>query len=403
MNTQANAYIVAGVRTPIGRYGGVLASIRPDDLAAAVIHGLLERVPSVEPAAVDEVMFGCSNQAGEDNRNVARMATLLAGLPVEVPGTTINRLCGSGMDAVAQAARSVRVGDCDLVIAGGVESMSRAPFVLGKPERGYARDLSVQDTTLGWRFVNPRMQQRYGVDSMPETAENVASDFSVSREDQDRFALRSQERTQAAKGRGRFEAEIMPVAFGDAASGQTFVSEDEHPRQTSYQDLMRLPARFRDPGTVTAGNSSGLNDGAAALLIASETAVNRFGLEPLVRVVTSASAGVEPRLMGIGPVPATQKLLSQAGWNIGDFDLIEINEAFAAQVLACLRMLGLADDAEHVNPNGGAIALGHPLGMSGARLALTAAVELKLRGAQRALCTMCIGVGQGISIALEAP
>jgi 3-oxoadipyl-CoA thiolase len=398
----SEAYLAAGVRTPIGRYGGALAGVRPDDLAAHAVRALCARLPQVDWAAVDDVVLGCANQAGEDNRNVARMALLLAGLPETVPGATINRLCGSGLDAVATAARAVRTGDCDLVIAGGVESMSRAPFVIGKAETAFSRRAEIHDTTLGWRFVNPRLARAQGTDAMPETAENVAAEFEVSREDQDAFALRSQQRAASAQASGRLAQEIDPVPVTGPRGTTAVVDRDEHPRETSSERLAALPTPFRTPGTVTAGNSSGVNDGAAALLVASGRAVARYGLEPLARVTAAASAGVPPRIMGMGPVPATRRLLERTGLGIADLEVVEINEAFAAQALACLRQLGLPDDAEHVNPNGGAIALGHPLGMSGARLALTAALELRQRGAGTALCTMCIGVGQGIAVLLEA-
>jgi acetyl-CoA acyltransferase len=395
------AFLVAGVRTPIGRYGGALAPVRPDDLAAGVLRALVERLPSVDWAATDDVILGCANQAGEDNRNVARMATLLAELPVQVPGTTVNRLCGSGLDALGIAARAVRAGEADLVVAGGVESMSRAPFVLPKAPAAWSREIEVHDTTIGWRFVNPRMDALYGTDSMPGTAENVAGDYGVSREDQDAFALRSQERAAKASSNGRLAREIVRVSVPQRKGEPVLVERDEHPRATSLEALARLRPIFPG-GTVTAGNASGVNDGAAALLVASERAVERYGLTPLARVTAAAAAGVPPRVMGVGPEPATRRLLDRAGLGIGDIDLVELNEAFAAQALAVLRELGLPDDAEHVNPNGGAIALGHPLGMSGARLALTAAVELVERGAGRAVATMCIGVGQGIAVLLEA-
>jgi 3-oxoadipyl-CoA thiolase len=397
------AYLVAGVRTPIGRYGGALAAVRPDDLAAHVIRALTGRFPGVDPAAVDDVLLGCANQAGEDNRNVGRMAGLLAGLPESVPGSTVNRLCGSGLDAVATAARTIRAGEADLLIAGGVESMSRAPFVLPKAASPYARSPEIHDSTLGWRFVNPAMRARYGTDSMPETAENVAAEHAVSRADQDAFALRSQQRAAKAQADGRFAVEIAPVAVPGRRGAATVVDTDEHPRDTSPEQLAALPAPFRDGGTVTAGNSSGINDGAAALLVASAAALDRYGLTPLARIEAAATAGVAPRLMGLGPVPATRKLLARTGVALHDVDVVELNEAFAAQALAVLRELGLPDDAEHVNPNGGAIALGHPLGMSGARLALTAAVELDRTDGRRALCTMCIGVGQGIALLLARP
>jgi len=396
-----DAYLVDGVRTPFGRYGGALAPVRPDDLAAHVIRALTERLPAVDWAAVDDVVLGCANQAGEDNRNVARMAALLAGLPVEVPGVTVNRLCGSGADAVASAARQIRTGEADLVVAGGVESMSRAPFVLGKAAAAFDRNAELHDTTIGWRFVNPRMKERYGIDSMPETAENVAAEFGVGREAQDGFALRSQDRAAKAIADGRLAREIVPVPVPRRKGDPVVVDRDEHPRQTSLEALARLPTPFREGGTVTAGNASGVNDGAVAMLLASEAAVDRYRLEPLARVTAAATAGVPPRIMGMGPVPATRKLLARAGLGVGQLDVVELNEAFAAQALAVLRELGLADDAEHVNPNGGAIALGHPLGASGARLVLTAALELGVRDARRALATMCIGVGQGISVLVE--
>jgi 3-oxoadipyl-CoA thiolase len=395
------AYLVDGVRTPFGRYGGVLAPVRPDDLAGHVVRALVERLPSVDWGAVDDVVLGCANQAGEDNRNVARMATLLAGLPVEVPASTVNRLCGSGADAVATGARQIRAGEADLVVAGGVESMSRAPFVLGKAATAFDRNAELHDTTIGWRFVNPVLKAGYGVDSMPETAENVAAEFGVGREDQDAFALRSQERAAKAIADGRLAREIVPVEVARRKGDPVVADRDEHPRQTSLEALARLPTPFREGGTVTAGNASGVNDGAVALLLASGAAVDRYGLEPLARVTAAATAGVPPRIMGIGPVPATRKLLGRAGLEVGQLDVVELNEAFAAQALAVLRQLGLPDDAEHVNPNGGAIALGHPLGASGARLVLTAALELGVRDARRALATMCIGVGQGISVLLE--
>ena len=395
------AFVVTGVRTPVGRYGGALSTVRPDDLAAEAIRAVCERVPTVAPDAIDEVLLGCVNQAGEDNRNVARMAVLLAGLPESVPGATVNRLCASGLEAVAAGARAIRCGEADVVIAGGVESMSRAPYVMAKPGTAFSRTPEVHDSTIGWRFVNPRMVQRYGVDPMPRTAENVAAECGVSRADQDAFALRSQSRAAAAQESGRFDAEIVPIEVPRRRGEPVEVAGDEHPRRTSAEALAALRPIVTEDGTVTAGNSSGVNDGAAALLLASEAAVERYGLTPLVRVVTSAVAGVAPRVMGLGPVPATRKLLERAGLKIGDLDVIELNEAFAAQSLACLRQLGLPDDAEHVNPNGGAIALGHPLGMSGARLVLTAALELARRDGRRAMCSMCIGVGQGMSLLLE--
>lgn len=396
-----NAYICDGLRTPIGRYGGALAGVRPDDLAADVIGAVIGRTPSLAGAEIDDIYLGCANQAGEDNRNIARMAGLLAGLPVEAPGATFNRLCGSGLDAVGQAARTIRAGEADLIIAGGVESMSRAPFVMGKPEAAYSRQAEIHDTTIGWRFVNKAMKARFGIDSMPETAENVAEEFNISREDQDRFALRSQTRVARAQKAGRFTIEIAPVGIPQRRGEPVIFDTDEHPRETTFESLSKLRAPFREGGSVTAGNASGVNDGAAALVIASDAAVSRYGLSPIARITGMATAGVPPRIMGIGPAPATRRLLDRLGLSIGDIDVIELNEAFAAQSLAVLRMLGLPDDAEHVNPNGGAIALGHPLGMSGARLALTAAIELRNRQARRALCTMCIGVGQGIALMLE--
>lgn len=396
------AYLVDGVRTPIGRYGGALAPVRPDDMAAHVLRTLLDRHAELDPEEVDEVVLGCANQAGEDCRNVARMAILLADLPESIPGSTVNRLCGSGLDAVLTAARAIRAGECDLVIAGGVESMSRAPFVIGKAPVAFDRNAEIYDTTIGWRFVNSLMRSKYGTDSMPETAENVAAQFDISREDQDAFALRSQERTAAAQERGRLAQEIVAMPVPGKRGEAHMVECDEHPRQTSLEKLASLPTPFRNPGTVTAGNASGVNDGAVALLIASERAVERHHLTPLARIVGGATAGVQPRIMGMGPVSATRRLLARTKLTIDDFDVIELNEAFAAQALACLRALGLPDDADHVNANGGAIALGHPLGVSGARLVLTAALELRERSAQRALCTMCIGVGQGIAALLEA-
>jgi 3-oxoadipyl-CoA thiolase len=399
----AEAFLVSGVRTPIGRYGGALAPVRPDDLAGHAIRSLVASLPQVDWAAVDDVILGCANQAGEDNRNVARMALLLGGLPEHVSGSTVNRLCGSGLDAVASAARMVRLGEADLVVAGGVESMSRAPFVLPKAETAFARSPEIADTTLGWRLVNPLMRKGWGTDSMGETAENVAAEFGVSRADQDEFALRSQQRAAKAQAGGRFDAEITTTPVPTRRGDPVMVARDEHPRETSIEKLAKLPTPFRDGGTVTAGNSSGVNDGAAAVLIASSSAVERYDLRPLARVSAAATAGVPPRIMGIGPAPATRKLLERTGLTVGDLDIVELNEAFAAQALAVLRELGIPDDAEHVNPNGGAIALGHPLGMSGARLALTAAVELANRDARTALCTMCIGVGQGISVLLQRP
>ncbi|MCA1297078.1 3-oxoadipyl-CoA thiolase [Stappia indica] len=396
-----DAFLCEGLRTPIGRYGGALSSVRPDDLLAGVLRALMEKAPGLAPDAIDDVIMGCANQAGEDNRNVARMSALLAGLPESVSGTTMNRLCGSGLDAVATAARAIKAGEAELMIAGGVESMSRAPFVMPKATSAFSRAAEVHDTTIGWRFVNKLMKERYGVDSMPETAENVAEDFGISREDQDAFALRSQQRAVAARSAGRFAQEITPVSVPQRKGDPVIVEHDEHPRETSLEKLAALRAPFRAGGSVTAGNASGVNDGAAALIIASAEAVKKYGLTPRARILGAASAGVAPRIMGFGPAPATERLLARTGYKIADIDLIELNEAFAAQALAVTRHLGLADDAEHVNPNGGAIALGHPLGMSGARLALTASQELQYCDARLALCTMCIGVGQGIALLME--
>jgi acetyl-CoA acyltransferase len=397
----AEAFICDTIRTPIGRYGGALASVRTDDLAAAPLRALQVRNPGVDWAALDDVIYGCANQAGEDNRNVARMALLLAGLPDSVPGATVNRLCGSGLEAVGAAARAVRAGDGALFIAGGVESMSRAPFVMGKAESAFSREAKIYDTTIGWRFVNKLMEAKYGVDSMPETAENVAEEFQVSRADQDAFALRSQQRALAAQKSGFFAREIVPVEIPQRKGPAVVVDTDEHPRETSLEALAKLLAPFRKGGSVTAGNASGVNDGAAALIVASETAAKRHGLRPRARVIGMASAGVPPRIMGIGPAPATRKLLERTGVKLASVDTIELNEAFAAQALAVTRQLGLADDSTTVNPNGGAIALGHPLGMSGARLAITALNQLESAGGKRALCTMCVGVGQGIALLLE--
>jgi len=395
-------FICDAARTPIGRYGGALAAVRADDLAAVPIAALLARNPSLEPAAIEEVLLGCANQAGEDNRNVARMAALLAGLPVSVPGATINRLCGSGLDAVAMAARLIRAGEAQVVVAGGVESMSRAPFVTPKADAPFSRSAEIHDTTIGWRFVNPRMRERYGIDSMPETGENVAAQFNIARADQDRFALRSQQRTAAAYARGFYDAELVPVEIAPRKGKAFTVTRDEHPRpETTLEQLAGLPTPFRANGTVTAGNASGVNDGACALLIASEGAARRLGLTPRARIVAAATAGVEPRIMGMGPLPATRKVLSLARLTLDELQVIELNEAFASQALAVLRDLKLPDDAGHVNPNGGAIALGHPLGMSGARLATTATWQLAAVRGRYALCTMCIGVGQGIALILE--
>ncbi|HLI12534.1 MAG TPA: 3-oxoadipyl-CoA thiolase [Alphaproteobacteria bacterium] len=398
----SEAYICDAVRTPIGRFGGALAGVRADDLAAIPIKALMARNPKVDWAKVDDVAYGCANQAGEDNRNVARMAALLAGLPVEVAGVTINRLCGSGMEAVAQCARAIKTGEAELMIAGGVESMSRAPFVMPKAETAFSRHAEIHDTTIGWRFVNPLMRAQYGIDSMPETGENVAEAFQVTRADQDAFACRSQRRAGAAIERGVFKEEIVPVPVPQRKGEPKLVAADEHPRpDTTLEALAKLPTPFRKGGTVTAGNASGVNDGAAALLIASERAAKDFGLTPKARIVGAGVAGVPPRIMGIGPAPATRKLLSRLGIALGKLDVIELNEAFAAQALAVTRQLGLPDDAEHVNPNGGAIALGHPLGMSGARLVTTASYELARRQGRYALATMCIGVGQGIAMVIE--
>ena len=397
----SEAFICDAIRTPIGRYGGALSAVRPDDLAAVVLRELMRRNARLAPAAVDDVILGCANQAGEDNRNVARMSALLAGLPVDVPGATLNRLCGSGLDAVASASRMIEVGDAEVVIAGGVESMSRAPYVMSKSTAAFARDVQMHDTTIGWRFVNPLLKQQYGVDSMPETGENVAQEFSVSRADQDRFALRSQQRALAAQAAGHFAKEIVAVPVPSKRGEPTLVSIDEHPRETSLEALAKLPTPFRAGGTVTAGNSSGVNDGACALLLASRAAIERYGLTARARVVGAAVAGVPPRIMGMGPVAATRKLLARLGIPLEQIDLIELNEAFAAQALAVLRELKIPDDAAHVNPLGGAIALGHPLGASGARLATTALYQLERTGKRRALCTMCIGVGQGIAVLIE--
>jgi 3-oxoadipyl-CoA thiolase len=397
-----DVFLCDAARTPIGRYGGALAKVRADDLAAVPIKALVARNPKVDWAALDEVYLGCANQAGEDNRDVARMALLLAGLADSIPGVTLNRLCASGLDAVGAAARAIRAGEIEFAIAGGVESMTRAPLVMGKAEAPFQRSAEVHDTTLGWRFINPLMQAQYGVDSMPETGENVAEEFQVTRKDQDAFALRSQQRAGKAIASGYFTTEIVAVEVPGGKSGPTIVDRDEHPRPTTtMEDLAKLKTPFRNPGTVTAGNASGVNDGAAAMILASEAAVKKHGLTPRARVLGMASAGVPPRIMGIGPVPSTQKLMERLKLKITDFDLIELNEAFASQALACLRQLGVADAAEHVNPHGGAIALGHPLGMSGARLAMTTAHGLVERNGKLGLATMCVGVGQGVSLALE--
>jgi len=394
-------YLCDGIRTPFGRYGGSLASVRPDDLAALVLRELVGRNPGLDPGAIDDVILGCANQSGEDNRNVARMAALLAGLPMGVPGLTVNRLCGSGLDAVASAARMILAGEADCVLAGGVESMSRAPYVVSKGATPFARDVKMYDTTMGWRFVNPSLERLYGVDTMGETAENVASEFGVSRTDQDLFALRSQQRAAAAQIRGFFAAEIVAVPLPAKSGEPTRFDVDEHPRETNPAALAKLPTPFREGGTVTAGNSSGINDGACALLVAGAAAVRRFGLQPRARVLGTAVAGVAPRIMGMGPVAATRKLIARLELKLSDVDVIELNEAFAAQALAVLRELGIPDDASHVNALGGAIALGHPLGASGARLVTTATRQLERGGGRYALCTMCIGVGQGIAMMLE--
>ena len=398
----SEAFICDAVRTPIGRYGGALSGVRPDDLAALAIKALVARNAGVDWGQIDDVILGCANQAGEDNRNVARMAGLLAGLPIEVSGDTVNRLCGSGLDAVGLAARSIKAGEADLMIAGGVESMSRAPFVMPKAESAFSRSMEIHDTTIGWRFVNPAMKAAYGVDSMPETAENVATDFKISRTDQDAFALASQQKTACAQSSGRLAQEIVPVTIARKKGDPLVVAADEHPRpETTLDSLAKLKGVVRPDGTVTAGNASGVNDGACTVLLASEAAVKRYGLKPLARVLGTASAGVPPRVMGIGPVPAVNKLLARLGLGLDRIDVIELNEAFAAQGLAVLRQLGLADDDARVNPNGGAIALGHPLGMSGARLVTTAVHQLQQTGGKLALCTMCVGVGQGIAAVIE--
>lgn len=398
----SQAFICDGVRTPIGRYAGALANLRADDLAAIPLQALMVRYPSLDWTCVDDVILGCANQAGEDNRNVARMAALLAGLPTTVSGTTINRLCGSGLDALAFAARCIKAGDAQLILAGGAESMTRAPLVMGKADSAFSRQAQIFDTTIGWRFVNPLMQGAFGIDSMPETAENVASQFNISRDDQDAFALRSQQRTAIAQAAGVFAQEIVPVILNGKKGTEIRFTQDEHPRpETTFEQLQKLKTPFRMPGSVTAGNASGVNDGAAALIVASESMAHTQGLTPRARIVATATCGVEPRIMGIGPLPATRKVLELAGLSLNQMDVIELNEAFAAQSLAVMRQLGLPDDAEHVNPNGGAIALGHPLGMSGARLALAATFELERRGGRYALCTMCIGVGQGIAMIIE--
>jgi len=396
-----DAFLCQGIRTPIGRFGGALSSVRPDNLLARTISHVINNATVLDPEAIDDVLIGCANQAGEDNRNVARMAVLLAGLPVSVSAATVNRLCGSGLDAVGMAARAIKSGEADLLLAGGVESMSRAPLVMPKAETAFSRRAEIFDTTIGWRFVNRDLANQYGVDSMPETAENVASEFGISREDQDAFALRSQERAAAAIASGRLAREIVPISITQRKNDDFLVDTDEHPRITTLDKLASLSTPFRDNGTVTAGNASGVNDGAAAVIVASESAIKTHGLEPMARIVGTATVGVEPRIMGIGPLPASLSVLEKHGLRIGDMDIIELNEAFAAQALSVTRGLELADDASHINPNGGAIALGHPLGMSGTRLALTASIELAERQARYALCTMCIGVGQGIAMILE--
>ncbi|WP_430475642.1 3-oxoadipyl-CoA thiolase [Thalassospira lucentensis] len=399
----ADAYICDYIRTPIGRFGGSLSQVRADDLGAVPLKALMERNPGLDFAAVDDIVYGCANQAGEDNRNVARMSALLAGLPETVTGTTVNRLCGSGMDAIIIAARAIKSGEQEIMIAGGVESMSRAPFVMPKATSAFSRNAEIYDTTIGWRFVNPVMKKQYGVDSMPETGENVAEDFNISRADQDVFAARSQDKAVAAQENGVLGQEITPVTIPQRKGDAIVVDKDEHPRAgTTAETLAKLPTPFREGGSVTAGNASGVNDGAAALIIASEAAVKKYGLTPIAKVVGGATAGVAPRIMGFGPAPASKKLLARLGWSTDQLDVIELNEAFASQGLATLRDLGIADDDARVNPNGGAIALGHPLGMSGARIAGTAALQLKRTGGKYALATMCIGVGQGIAIALEA-
>ena len=398
----AEAFICDAVRTPIGRYGGSLARVRTDDLAAVPIKALMARNPKADWSKIDDVYYGCANQAGEDNRNVARMALLLAGIPEAVPGITVNRLCSSGLNAVGLAAQAIKAGEVEFALAGGVESMTRAPFVVGKAQEAFSRTNETFDTTIGWRFINPLMKAQYGVDQMPDTAENVAQDFQISRADQDAFAFRSQQRAGNAMKAGFFKDEIVAVSAPGGKAGPVTVDTDEHPRpETTMEQLSKLKAAFRNPGSVTAGNASGVNDGAAAMIVASETAVKAHGLKARARVLGMASAGVPPRIMGIGPVPSTQKLMQRLGLKISDFDVIELNEAFASQALACMRQLGLSDDAEQVNPNGGAIALGHPLGMSGARLVLTALHQLEKTGGKRGLATMCVGVGQGVSLAIE--
>lgn len=398
----SNVYLCHPRRSAIGRFGGTLSSVRPDDLAANIFKAVLEQAPGLDPAAIEEVFMGCANQAGEDNRNVAHMSSLLAGIPVSVPGTTMNRLCGSGMDAVGTAFRAIKAGEMDLALAGGVESMSRAPYVMGKADSAFSRGQKIEDTTIGWRFVNPLMDNAHGTHSMPETAENVAEQFAISREDQDAFAVRSQDKAERAQQAGRFAEEIVAIEIPRRKQEPLIFDQDEHLRPgTSVEKLAKLPAPFRDNGSVTAGNASGVNDGAAAMLVASEAAISQHGLTPMARIVGMATAGVEPRIMGYGPVPAVRRLLERTGVSIDDIDIIELNEAFAAQALACMRDLGIRDDDPRVNPNGGAIALGHPLGMSGARLLMTAAHELHRQNKRYALCTMCVGVGQGIATLIE--
>ncbi|WP_282038943.1 3-oxoadipyl-CoA thiolase [Halomonas alimentaria] len=396
-----DVYLCHPRRTAVGRFGGTLASVRPDDMAATIFKAVLAEAPALDPAAIEEVFMGCANQAGEDNRNVARMSALLAGLPVSIPGTTMNRLCGSGMDAVGTAFRAIKAGEIELALAGGVESMSRAPYVLGKADSAFSRGQKIEDTTIGWRFINPQMKKAYGVDSMPETAENVAEQFHISREDQDTFALRSQQKAAAAQQAGRFALEITTIEIPRRKQEPLIFDQDEHLRETTLEKLAGLPTPFREGGSVTAGNASGVNDGAAAMLVASHSAVEAHGLTPMAKILGMATAGVEPRIMGYGPVPAVKRLLERTGVSLDEIDVIELNEAFAAQALACMRDLGLEDDDPRVNPNGGAIALGHPLGMSGARLLLTAAHELQKSGKRYALCTMCVGVGQGIATLIE--
>ncbi|EZQ01382.1 3-oxoadipyl-CoA thiolase [Acinetobacter sp. Ver3] len=397
-----NAYIIDAIRTPFGRYAGGLAPVRADDLGAVPLKALMERNPSVDWNVVDDVLFGCANQAGEDNRNVGRMSALLAGIPYTVPATTVNRLCGSSLDTVAMAARAIKAGEADVIVAGGVESMSRAPFVMGKSESAFGRSQKIEDTTMGWRFINPKLKEMYGVETMPQTAENVAEQFNISRADQDQFALTSQQRTAAAQARGFFDQEIVPVTIPQRKGDAVVVAKDEHPRaSTTLEALTKLKPVVKTDGTVTAGNASGINDGAAAILIASDAAVEKYGLKPRAKVIGATTVGVEPRIMGFGPAPAIKKLLAQTGLTLEQMDVIELNEAFAAQALACTRDLGLADDDARVNPNGGAIALGHPLGASGARLVTTALNQLEATGGKYALCSMCIGVGQGIALIIE--